>query len=181
MSNIWNIELTEEERDEVAENRLSEMMDDFLNDDRDEFDLEVHRAAGVFDGVVRPGDRGGELREHEGRIGQFETGFLDVIGVVHADGEDLARPGNRSVQLRFDHRSSIGEVHCPGPRDELVPALEDLLGICGEAPGAGGFDVDAASVRDEGEPAGLICHTHENESFERRSSVGIGRDRRVSW
>lgn len=39
MSNIWNIELTEEERDEVAENRLSEMMDDFLNDDRDEFDF----------------------------------------------------------------------------------------------------------------------------------------------
>ena len=39
MSNICNIELTEEERDEVAENRLSEMMDDFLNDDRDEFDF----------------------------------------------------------------------------------------------------------------------------------------------
>lgn len=39
MSNIWNIELTEEEGDEVAENRLSEMMDDFLNDDRDEFDF----------------------------------------------------------------------------------------------------------------------------------------------
>ena len=36
--NIWNISADDLEPDEVTEARLNAMMDDFLNDDSDEFD-----------------------------------------------------------------------------------------------------------------------------------------------
>src|SRR5204862_4826481 len=57
-----------------------------------QFDLPVG-LLGVFgygDGVVGAGDRAGRLRENDGLLGQRRTRFGGVIGVVEADGDDLA-------------------------------------------------------------------------------------------
>ena len=117
-------------------------------DDDDELDLPVDRGAGDGDVVERPGEAGGELREHRRDLGEGGAGLLGVAAVVEPDGEHLARPRHRVAQRGFDERTGRrgdggGEVA------ELVPLVVEGHRVGTEASVGCGGDIGDLITEDE--------------------------------
>src|SRR6185295_8266441 len=76
-----------------------------------QFDLPVGllRVLGNGDGVVGAGDRTDSLREDNGFLGRCRARFGGVIGIVEADGDDLADARDRRTKalLPAHHRQAL--------------------------------------------------------------------------
>ena len=79
-----------------------------LSDDRNQFDFIVghHRTARDLDGIIGPVDRSACLGEPDLVRRGLHARLSDMIGIVEANGEDLARARNRCEQ------ANRGDIHC---------------------------------------------------------------------
>ena len=81
-------------------------------DDQRQFDLPVGLGGALGDDhrIVWPVDRRHRLGEHHRFLGQFHARFLGMVGIVEADGDDLADAGHRRPEARrsFHQRQRLG-------------------------------------------------------------------------
>src|SRR5207302_7927349 len=113
-----------------------------------DFPVELGRVPGLDHVVARPADTGGRLHEHDRLQRHRQPGFLGVVGIVQADGDELADADiGHAVSRHADH-----ERHRLGlePRQRAQLARRDLVGAdvvdrLREAPQAA-FAVDHAGL-----------------------------------
>ena len=129
-------------------------------DDDDQFRFPVHGRRRQLHHVVGAGYRGLELGEHRRFGRQLHLALASVVGVIQPDREHLRRARGGRLEAAMVEGPGKRRPEAAGPGDELVPAGEHGLRVCGEPPVAGFLHVGGAVRVLEHEPAVKIGDTH---------------------